>query len=341
MRLSILFGVIAAAAALNVHADYAGVGRDATPAEVAAWDIDVRPDFLGLPPGSGSVEDGEELWIEKCSSCHGDFGDANHVFPPLIGNTTTEDIETGHVASLKTGGAVRTTIAKVSTVSTLWDFINRAMPWNAPKSLSTDQVYAVLAYLLNLAEIVPADYVLSNENIAEVQQRMPNRNGMTRDHGMWTINGKPDTHNTACMKSCKKDVTILSSLPDYARSAHGDLSKQNREYGPVRGVATPDEGTAEPAAAATDDKTPGPPTAILAANGCTGCHGMDQKVVGPAFSHVAEKYHGQADVVSHLTGRIRSGGSGIWGSIPMPPQPQLTDVEVQTIVEWLAAGAKH
>ncbi|TJY64838.1 c-type cytochrome [Sinimarinibacterium sp. CAU 1509] len=341
MRLPIVFGCFAAAVTLTAQADYAGVGRDATPAEVAAWDIDVRPDFLGLPPGSGSVEDGEELWIEKCSSCHGDFGDANHVFPPLIGNTTTEDIETGHVASLKKGGAVRTTIAKVSTVSTLWDFINRAMPWNAPKSLSTDQVYAILAYLLNLAEIVPNDYVLSNENIAEVQQRMPNRNGMTRDHGMWTIDGKPDTHNTACMKNCKKEATILSSLPDYARGANGDLSKQNREYGPVRGVPTPEPGAAAPAAAATDDKTPGPPTAILAANGCTGCHGMDQKVVGPAFSHVAEKYHGQADIVSRLSGRIRNGGSGSWGSIPMPPQPQLTDAEIQTIVEWLAAGAKH
>lgn len=80
---------------------FEGIGRTATEAEIRAWDIDVRPDFLGLPPGSGSVADGEMLWIEKCSSCHGDFGDANHVFPPLIGNTTAEDIKTGRVAALR------------------------------------------------------------------------------------------------------------------------------------------------------------------------------------------------------------------------------------------------
>ena len=68
---------------------------------------------------------------------------------------------------------------KVSSVSTLWDYINRAMPWNAPKSLSTEEVYAVTAYLLNLGGVLPDNFVLSDRNIAEVQQRLPNRNGMT------------------------------------------------------------------------------------------------------------------------------------------------------------------
>ncbi len=184
----VLTGMALAMSALSAGAaPFEGIGRTATEAEIKAWDIDVRPDFAGLPPGSGSVADGEMLWIEKCSSCHGDFGDANHVFPPLIGNTTAQDIETGRAAALKDPGRTRTTIMKVSTVSTLWDFINRAMPWDKPKSLSTDEVYAVLAYLLNLAEVVPADYVLSNENIAWAQSRMPNRNGMTLDHGLWKI----------------------------------------------------------------------------------------------------------------------------------------------------------
>ena len=180
-----LIGMLLAACSLSVAAEFKGVGRNATPAEIKAWDIDVQPDFSGLPKGKGSVSDGETLWIAKCSSCHGDFGDANHVFVPLIGNTTQEDIKNGRVASLKSGGAVRTTLTKVATVSTLWDYIHRAMPWDAPKSLSHDEVYAVLAYLLNLAEIVPADYVLSDQNMAEVQARMPNRNGMTREHGLW------------------------------------------------------------------------------------------------------------------------------------------------------------
>ncbi len=327
----------------GAHAEYAGVGRDATEAEVKAWDIDVRPDFKGLPAGSGSVSDGETLWTAQCSSCHGDFGDANHVFVPLVGNTTADDIKTGRVASLKAGGSVRTTFAKVATVSTLWDYIHRAMPWDKPKSLSNDEVYAVLAYLLNLAEIVPADYVLSDQNIAEVQQRMPNRNGMTREHGLWDIKGKPDTHNTACMKDCKPEVKILSELPDYARNAHGNLADQNRTFGAVRGIVT-DKAKAKGTAASPAVADAAPENAALIAkldaNGCTGCHGVDKKILGPGFNDVAAKYKGRADAQAYLAGKIAQGGSGIWGSVPMPPQPQLSKADADAIAAWLAAGAK-
>src|SRR6056300_1434512 len=160
------------------------LGRVATDAEVAAWDIDVRPDFKGLPAGSGSVEDGEAIWLDKCAVCHGDFGDSNEVFSPLVlGNITPEDIETGRVAALQDPAVVRTTFMKVSYLSTIWDYINRAMPWNAPKSLSSDEVYALVAYLLNLSYVVDYDFVLSNDNINDIQSMMPNRNGMTTEHG--------------------------------------------------------------------------------------------------------------------------------------------------------------
>ncbi|MCV4754288.1 hypothetical protein OFC37_33005, partial [Escherichia coli] len=74
---------------------------------------------------------------------------------------------------------------KLATVSTLWDYIHRAMPWTAPKSLSVEEVYAVTAYILHLGGVVPEDFVLSDRNIAEVQARLPNRNGMQTQHGMW------------------------------------------------------------------------------------------------------------------------------------------------------------
>jgi S-disulfanyl-L-cysteine oxidoreductase SoxD len=138
---------------------YPGVGRTATVKEVAAWDIDVRPDFKGLPTGSGSVAQGQDLWEAKCAHCHGVFGESNEVFSPLIGGTTKEDIKTGNVANLKRSDFPgRTTIMKVATVSTLWDYINRAMPWTAPKSLKPDEVYAVTAYLLSLADVVPENW---------------------------------------------------------------------------------------------------------------------------------------------------------------------------------------
>src|SRR6188768_3747333 len=142
---------------------FPGIGRPATPAEIAAWDIDVRPDFKGLPPGSGSVAKGQEVWEAKCASCHGTFGESNEIFQPIAGGTTAEDIKNGRVKSLVTGGEARTTLMKLSTVSTLWDYINRAMPWTAPKSLSADEVYAVVAYILNLGDIVPGDFVLSDK----------------------------------------------------------------------------------------------------------------------------------------------------------------------------------
>lgn len=94
------------------------------------------------------------------------------------------------------------------------------------------------------------------------------------------------------------------------------------------------------AAAATTSVFAAPPTDILNKYACSGCHAIDKKVVGPAFAEVAAKYKDQKDAKQHLSGRIRSGGSGIWGPVPMPPQPTLTDDELATVVGWLVAGAK-
>ena len=222
---------------------FPGIGRAATPKEVAAWDIDVRPDFKGLPPGSGSVAAGQDIWESKCASCHGFFAESNSVFTPLVGGTTAEDVKTGRVANLtRTDYPGRTSLMKVPTVSTLWDYINRAMPWDRPKSLKPDVVYAVTAFLLNLAHVVPENFTLSDKNIAEVQQKMPNRNGMTTAHAMWPgkeLNGtaKPDVVGTACMTNCP-ELKISSRLPEHARDAHGNLREQNRTVGPQRGSDT-------------------------------------------------------------------------------------------------------
>jgi cytochrome c len=229
----------AALLAANVAAAdrYAGIGRPATAKEIAAWDIDVRPDFKGLPAGSGTVGRGMAAWEARCASCHGTFGESNEIFTPLIGGTTAADIKSGRVATLANGlQPQRTMLMKLSTLSTLWDYIHRAMPWNAPKSLTVDEVYAVTAYLLHLGDIVPEDFTLSDKNILEVQQRLPNRNGMTTAHGMATVRGKADVRNTACMQNCGAPVTITSSLPAHAGNTHGNIAAQNRRVGPVRGT---------------------------------------------------------------------------------------------------------
>src|SRR6185369_13771384 len=130
------------------------------------------------------------------------------------------------------------TLMKLSSLSTLWDYVRRAMPWEKPKSLTVDEVYSVVAYILNLGDILPADFVLSDRNIAEVQQKLPNRNGMTRSHGLGDLKGKPDVANVACMKDCPTNGEPSSALPEHARGAHGDLAEQQRNVGGVRGTAS-------------------------------------------------------------------------------------------------------
>ena len=215
------------------------IGRRATASEIAAWDIDVRADFRGLPAGSGTVAQGMKLWEGKCASCHGAFGESPSVFPPLIGGTTQADVERGRAAGLtEVTENAKTTIMKLATVSTLWDYIRRAMPFDAPKSLSVNEVYAVTAYLLHLADLVPADFTLSGKNIAQVQAKMPNRHGMSTDHGMRDVGGKPDVASQACMKDCPVNESSLAVLPPAVNGLNGNLAEQNRQWGPVRGVDT-------------------------------------------------------------------------------------------------------
>ena len=337
---------------------YPNIGRDATPREVAAWDIDVRPDFKGLPAGSGSVAQGQQVWEAKCESCHGVFGESNQVFSPLVGGTTGEDIKTGRVARLLDPAYPgRTTLMKVATLSTLWDYINRAMPWNQPKSLKVDEVYAVTAYLLNLGNVVPESFILSDRNMAEAQQRMPNRNGMTTAHALWpgkefAGSNKPDVMASACMRNCVDAPAVASSLPDFARNQHGNLAEQNRLVGAQRGADTgrPEAKAGTPLAVApvvpvpaaapapkSDATGPDNKAALALATklSCTACHGMGQRIVGPSFAEIAKRHAGKAE---YLAGKIRAGGSGVWGPIPMPAQT-LSESESKTIAAWIAAGA--
>lgn len=341
------------------------IGRAATPAEIKAWDIDVRGDFKGLPKGSGSVQGGTDVWEGKCASCHGSFGESNLVFAPIVGGTSKMDIDSGHAFFLANPGYPhRTTLMKASKLSSLWDYIHRAMPWNAPKSLTPDEVYAVLAYILHLGEIVPADFTLSDTNIAEVQNRLPNRNGKMFYKDMWETRGKGDVVNPLCMKNCPVEGRLGSSLPDVGRNANGNIAEQVRPFGPARGtdtvapprtervglkrVATPSSTVAGSgavsAAPAVANPQPLPLSsagpALVQANACTLCHGVTSRIVGPGFQEIAKKYAGRADAVEYLAGKIRKGGQGVWGAIPMPEPVNLKEADARAIAQWLAAGAR-
>jgi S-disulfanyl-L-cysteine oxidoreductase SoxD len=380
--------------AATAQTQFQNIGRPATPAEVKAWDIDVRPDFKGLPAGKGSVVQGEKIWEAQCAGCHGSFGESNEVFTPIAGNTTAKDIEAGKVASLLPGANTpqRTTLMKLSSLSTLWDYVNRAMPWTAPKSLSSDEVYAVTAYMLNLGNIVPADFTLSDQNIREVQKRLPNRDGKTTAHAMWPgkeLGGtaKPDVQGSACMKNCKADPKVASFLPAHARDAHGNLAEQSRELGGMRGADTTKPsivstsaqvlktnqsitgkesalGATNSGAATVASTAPAPvptpattlvtaPASSIAAASlksadvmptlqkfaCIACHGMDNKLVGPSFKEIVAKQGKRADAQAYLAGKIKNGGQGVYGQIPMPAQ-SISEAEAARVAQWLVQGGQ-
>ena len=344
--------VVSADLAQAQSSTYPGLGRAATPKEIAAWDIDVRPDFKGLPQGSGTVAKGMVVWESKCASCHGVFGESNEVFSPIVGGTTQDDIKTGRVARLNDSSFPgRTTMMRVSNLSTLWDYVNRAMPWNAPKSLSTEEVYAVTAYMLNLGGVVPDNFTLSNTNMAQVQALLPNRHGKTTEHALWPGAGaaqrKPDVRASACMSGCATEPKVASFIPDFARNAHGNLAEQNRLVGAQRGADTTQPPGAvvvalaapTPAVAKAVDRGGAAMLALAQKHTCTACHGVENKIVGPSFRDIANKYGGRADAAAYLAGKVKAGSAGVWGAIPMPAQA-LAEADAKAIAQCLADGAK-
>jgi cytochrome c551/c552 len=332
------------------------IGRSATPAEIKAWDIDVRADFKGLPAGSGSVANGQDVWEAKCANCHGIFGESNEVFSPIVGGTTKDDVRTGRVANLlRADYPQRTTLMKVSQISTLWDYINRAMPWNAPKSLSVEEVYSVVAYILHLGDVLPADFVLSERNMAEVQQRLPNRNGKATYKGLWELAGKPDVQGDPCLSNCRTaSLDERSRLPEFARNAHGNLAEQNRVVGPFRGADTTKPPARDPlrlaAAAGTQAAVTQvhigkgsalkPPIDIARDAACLACHAANRRLVGPSFREVAERYKSDPKAEDLLALKVRNGGQGNWGAMAMPSNAQLHDDDLRAVVRWILGGAR-
>jgi cytochrome c len=329
---------LATVIAMPCDAQRYGLGRSPTPQEIAAWDIDVRPDGHGLKAGRGTVAQGQKIYDAQCASCHGTFGESNR-YMPIAGGVRKSDFASGRASVLQQSDGLRTLGTKLNYATTLWDYIYRAMPWANPQSLSVDETYAVTAYVLHLNEIVPADYELNEKTLLKVQ--MPNRNGLTTAHGLGSVKGRPDVQGSLCMQECVKDVKIASEMPDFARNQNGNLALQKRPLGPIRGIDTARYDTGKAVAVAATSAASGTyPSALLSRLACTGCHGMTSKIIGPGFNEIATRYAGRADAQLYLSKRIKEGGQGVWGAIPMPPQAALKESDVDEIARWLADGAK-
>ncbi len=145
-----------------------GFGRPATDAEVKAWNIDAAPDGHGLPPGQGTVSQGAAIYTAKCASCHG-----------ATGIEGPQNRLVGGQGSLASDNPVKTIGSFWPYATTLYDYINRAMPLTAPQSLTPDEVYALVAWLLHQNDIIPPDAVMDAVTLPAV--RMPNRAGFVSD----------------------------------------------------------------------------------------------------------------------------------------------------------------
>ncbi len=170
-----------------------GLGRTAKAEEIAGWDIDVRGDGLGLPPGKGSVKDGEKLYAEQCAVCHGDFGEGAGRFPELIGGQ----------GSLASADPVRSIASYWPYAPTLFDYVRRTMPFSAPQSLSPSETYAIVAYLLNMSDLLPDTAVLDAKSLAAV--KMPNRDGFV------SPDPRPDVKAERCMTACAAGPPKITS----------------------------------------------------------------------------------------------------------------------------------
>ncbi len=175
---------------------YFGYGKPATPAEISGWNIDVRgKDGVGLPDGKGTVDHGADVFAQQCAACHGTFGEGEGRYPKLMGGEGT-----------LTGDRPEPSVGSYWPFApTLFDYIDRAMPLSAPHTLSADDIYALIAYILNFNNIVPANFVADRDSLPKV--KMPNR-----DNFIWQ-DPRPDTDAKACMKDCldPKAVKIISS----------------------------------------------------------------------------------------------------------------------------------
>lgn len=181
-RFSVFIGAAALALSFSVQAQVYGIGHAASERDLAAWNIEVAADGAGLPAGSGSVTNGNAIYAQQCAACHGAKGEGKPA-DQLVGGKGT----------LTSANPVKTIGSFWPYATTVFDFINRAMPYNAPQSLTPDEVYSVTAYLLYLNGVVTADTVLDAHSLPRV--RMPNRDGFIGDT-------RPDTTNVACQKNC-------------------------------------------------------------------------------------------------------------------------------------------
>ena len=265
-----------------------GLGRLAAQEEIAAWDVDVLPDGRGLPEGRGDVYTGEEVFVEKCASCHGDFAEGVGNWPVLAGGFDT----------LADKDPVKTVGSYWPHLSTAWDYINRSMPFGEAGTLTADETYAIVAYIMYSNDMVDDDFELSHENFTDVE--MHNSDG-------FVIDDRPELEYAQwraepCMTNCKPtvEITMRATFLDVTPEGGGEfvMNHASADESPVFSASADasNEDAADGGANGVD------PALIAAGEGafrqCKTCHEVGEGAsnrTGPALNGMVGRTIGTVD----------------------------------------------
>ena len=257
-----------------------GLGRVALPEELASWDVDVLPDGRGLPEGSGDVFTGEEVFVAKCASCHGDFAEGVGNWPVLAGGFDT----------LADADPVKTVGSYWPYLSTVWDYIHRSMPFGEAGTLSADETYSIVAYILYSNDLVDDDFELNRDNFTDVE--MHNAEGFVRDDR--AALEYADWRAEPCMSDCKDSVEITM------RATFLDVTPDGEDEAAINDASADDTPVFT---ATTDAAATGPDPALVAAGEaafrqCKSCHQVGDGAVnrtGPQLNGVVGRVIGGID----------------------------------------------
>ena len=190
-----------------------GLGRPALPEEIKAWDTDVRPDGQGLPPGKGTVKQGDEIFQAQCAACHGEFGQGVGRWPVLAGGAGT----------LKADRPDKTIGSFWPDLSTVFDYIKRAMPYGNAQSLSNDDVYALTAYLLSMNDVVKDEnFELNEKNFTSI--KMPNASAFFDDDR--ETSEKQFWGKEPCMENCRSAPKVIGRAMSVDVTPDGKVSSK-------------------------------------------------------------------------------------------------------------------
>ncbi|MCT8328427.1 c-type cytochrome [Albidovulum sediminis] len=289
-----------------------GLGRPALPEEIAAWDVAVLPDGTGLPEGSGDVLTGEEVFADKCASCHGEFAEGLDSWPVLAGGEGT----------LTDRRPVKTIGSYWPHLSTVWDYVHRSMPFGAAQTVSVDEAYAITAFLLYSNGLVEDDFVLTRANFTEVA--LPNAEGFYSDDRAETE--YPLFSAAPCMADCGPEVKVtkraveLNVTPeDPDGRPAGTLPALTTTAAAVPAEAATVEAAAEdPAAEVAGEPAAADPALVEAGEKvfkkCAACHKVGEGAkngTGPHLNGVLGRTAGTLEGFRYSKAMAEAGAGGL------------------------------